>query len=483
MSQSQEEILLLQALQLLDKRYKTYRLDYYKPYPFQTDFHNAIGHKSELPASQRVLMAANGTGKTFCGAAETAIHLTGRYPEWWKGTRFARPIEVMVGAKTNDTAKMIVQKELFGDPLDDAQWGTGTIPAECLVTSKITRKAGVPNAIQDALVRHATGGFSKITIMAYEQKAKAFMGTRFDVGWLDEEPPIDIWGQFIRGTISRANAILYVTFTPEEGMTDVVQQFMHDLRPGQAMVRATWDDAPHLSDAEKEQRLSALPSHEREMRSKGIPAMGSGLVFPVLDEDLEYESVKIEEWWPRICALDFGYDHPFAAAWLAWDRDSDIVYLYDSYRESKATPPIHAAAVNARGQWIPVVWPHDGLGTEKGSGKTLSEQYRKLGVNMLINHFTNPPGLGQEEGQGGFAVEPGLFEMLTRMQTGRFRVSKKCREWFEEKQIYHRKDGKLVKLRDDLISASRYAVQSLRHARLKPIMRKRREVVQGAANW
>lgn len=474
---------LIEQLRLLARRQKTFRLEYYNPYPFQVEFHNATGFKSVSPAAQRVLMAANGVGKTYCGAIETAIHLTGRYPAWWRGTRFTKPIEAMIGAKTNESAKMVVQKELFGDPLNEAEWGTGTIPLECLVRSKITRKPGVPNAIQDALVRHTSGGFSKVTIMAYEQKAKAFMGTRFDMGWMDEEPPMDIWGQFIRGTISRPQAILFVTFTPEEDMTDVVVQFMNDLRPGQSMTRATWDDAPHLSEAEKTQRLLALPLHEREMRSKGIPRMGSGLVFPVLDEDLEYENVRIEEWWPRICAIDFGYDHPFAAAWLAWDRDTDTVYVYDIYRESKATPPIHAAAVKARGEWIPVIWPHDGMGTEKGSGEALSVQYRKLGMNMMLSHFTNPPSVGQEEGKGGIAVEPGLFEMLTRMQTGRFKVAKSCKAWFEEKQLYHRKDGKLVKLRDDAISASRYACQSLRHARLKPVARKQRQVAQGARNW
>lgn len=54
------------------------------------------------------------------------------------------------------------------------------------------------------------------------------------------------------------------------------------------------------------------------------------------------------------------------------------------------------------------------------------------------------------------------MEMLTRMQTGRFRVFRTCREFLEEIRIYHRKDGKLVKLFDDTISAARYATQSLR---------------------
>ena len=44
------------------------------------------------------------------------------------------------------------------------------------------------------------------------------------------------------------------------------------------------------------------------------------------------------------------------------------------------------------------------------------------------------------------------------MQTGRFKVFAHLDDWFEEFRLYHRKDGKVVKLRDDLMSATRYAL-------------------------
>lgn len=473
----------LEIVAQIERRRKIYRLDYYEPYPFQQAFHNAVGYQTQKPASQRCLLAANGVGKTMCGAMETAIHLTGKYPSWWEGPRFNGPVEVVAGGKTNDAVKMVIQKELFGDPLDDTKLGTGAIPFDCLVRDKISRKPGVPNAIQDALVRHVSGHNSKISLMAYEQKAKAFMGIRFDIGWLDEEPPMDIWGQFIRGTLSRRDAVLYITFTPEEGNTDVVEQFMNDLRTGQALVNATWDDAPHMSETEKEQKLMALPPHEREMRSKGVPQMGSGLVFPVMDEDLWIEPLQIPAHWPQIIAVDFGYDHPFAAVNLAWDRDKDCVYLTNEYREAKAIPTIHAAAVKPWGDWIPVVWPHDGLQHDKGSGEPLADQYKALGLNMLRERFTNPPSPGQKEGSGGNGVEVGIMDMLTRMQTGRFKVFTNCRTWMEEKRLYHRQDGKIVKVRDDLISASRYGVCSLRHAQTKTIFVPKKRMLAGYGNW
>jgi hypothetical protein len=68
-----------------------------------------------------------------------------------------------------------------------------------------------------------------------------------------------------------------------------------------------------------------------------------------------------------------------------------------------------------------------------------------------------------EDGTAG--VEAGLFAMLERMQTGRFKVFRHLADWFEEFRLYHREDGRVVKLRDDLISATRYGLMCLRHAK------------------
>jgi len=191
----------------------------------------------------------------------------------------------------------------------------------------------------------------------------------------------------------------------------------------------------------------------------GVPALGSGRIFPVSEDDLKVPAFQIPSYWPRICAVDFGWDHPTAAVWLAWDRDTDTVYVTDCYRKSEDTPIIHAAAINARGKWIPVAWPHDGLQHDKGSGVQLAQQYKKLGVKMLPNRAQF------EDGSNG--VEAGLMMMLDRMQTGRLKVFDHLSEWFEEYRMYHRKDGKVVKERDDLMSATRYACMELRHAKVQ----------------
>jgi phage terminase large subunit-like protein len=448
-----------ELIAILGKRRKEFKLNYYEPYDFQLRFHEAGSE-----CNQRLLMAANRVGKSYVGAMEMAIHLTGVYPDWWKGKKFEEPIRAWVCGASNETTRDICQRELFGQPDNPRDKGKGSIPKHLI--GEATRKPGVPNAHSSVLVRHSSGGWSRVAFKAYEMGAEKFMGESIDLVWLDEEPSQEIYSQCITRTLDRRGQV-YMTFTPESGMTEVVQNFTTELRPRQALITAGWEDAGHLTEDMKEQILAALPAHEREMRSKGIPMIGSGLVFPILEDNLACEPFTIPEHFPRIAGLDFGYDHPTAVVWLAWDRDEDIIYIYDSYRMSKQTPDYHASFINERegSHYIPVVWPHDGYQHDKGSGVTLAEQYREAHVNMLPFHFENPPAIGEKK--GGNSVEPGIMEMLTRMEQGRFKVFNTQYEWFEEFRLYHRKDGKLVKIRDDLMSATRYAAMSLRHATIE----------------
>jgi hypothetical protein len=250
-------------------------------------------------------------------------------------------------------------------------------------------------------------------------------------------------------------------------MTETVAQFVNNLKTGQELIQATWDDAPHMTKDIRNQILSALPPHERKMREMGIPQLGSGLVFPIAEDDIVCEHFEIPDYFPRICAIDFGWDHPTACVWVAWDRDSDIVYVYDSYAMRQETVPVHASAIKSRGFWIPVVYPMDGRQADKGSGKSLAVQYREEGVNLLREHFTNPPQTGMKEGSGGNSVEAGVMEMLTRFQTKRLKIFENQGKLMEELRMYHRKEGKIVPMNDDVISALRYAVMSLRKARVR----------------
>lgn len=223
---------------------------------------------------------------------------------------------------------------------------------------------------------------------------------------------------------------------------------------------ATIDDADHFTPERRAEIIAAYPAHEREARTRGIPVLGSGRIFPVEEAAIVVEPFLIPDIWSRINGLDFGWNHPFGAAGCAYDADADCFYVTKEYRERESTPLIHSGSIRPWGDWIPNAWPHDGLQHDKGSGETLKDQYRGHGLNMLPERATFM--------DGGNGVEAGVLDMLERMQTDRWKVFSTCGAWLSEFRLYHREDGKIVKEADDLISASRYALMMKRFAKTKP---------------
>jgi hypothetical protein len=215
----------------------------------------------------------------------------------------------------------------------------------------------------------------------------------------------------------------------------------------------TIEDAAHISPERRAEIIASYPPHEVEARTRGIPVLGSGRIYPVTEESITVQAFPVPRHWALIGGMDFGWDHPTAAVELAWDRDADVVYVGACYRRTKATPLEHAAALRPWGDF-PWAWPHDGHQQMKDGGKTFRDQYSEAGLNMLPSHATHP--------DGGYGVEAGIMEILTRMQTGRFKVFAHLTEWFSEFRLYHRKDGKIFKERDDLMDATRIAVMALR---------------------
>ena len=108
------------------------------------------------------------------------------------------------------------------------------------------------------------------------------------------------------------------------------------------------------------------------------------------------------------------------------------------------------------------MWPHDGNHKDPKSSRSLADLYRMEGVNMWWESFTNPTTIGKK---GDIGVDAGIAHIWERMNSGQFKVFNNQNLWFEEFRMYHRKDGKVVPLKDDLMSATRYAIQSLRNAR------------------
>lgn len=207
----------------------------------------------------------------------------------------------------------------------------------------------------------------------------------------------------------------------------------------------TWDDVPHLSAEDKSELWSSIPPHQRDARTKGIPALGSGVIYPVSEDSYIIDPFKIPEWWPRAYALDVGWNRT-AAVWGAWNRENDTVYLYDEYYVSEAPPQVHADAIRGRGAWVPGVIDPASRGRSQIDGRALMEEYQALGLDLM-------PANNE--------VEAGIFAVYRRLVSGRLKVFSSLTSLRAERRLYRRDEkGKIVKERDHLMDAERYLIMS-----------------------
>ena len=445
---------------------RTNKLATYAPYPKQLEFH-AAGQTYR----ERLLSAGNQLGKTLAGSMEIAMHLTGKYPEWWPGRRWDKPIRTWAAGITGESTRDTVQTLLLGPP---GELGTGSIPKSSII--EVSSARGLAGSIDTVLIKHASGGRSMIQLKSYEKGREKWQGPTLDAVWFDEEPPEDIYSEGLTRT-NATGGFAFMTFTPLLGMSAVARKFFQEQSPDRHLTQMTIEDAYHYTPERRAQVIASYPEHEREARAMGVPMMGSGRIFPIAESEILVDPIPIPKHWPRIVGLDFGWEHPTAAVWLAWDREADVIYITDCYREKQQVPTIHAAAIKARGDWIPVAWPHDGLQTEKGTGVTIKERYIDAGLKMLSECASHE--------DGGRSVEAGLLDMYERMMLKQFRVFKHLALWREEFRMYHRVEGKITKEFDDLMDATRYAYMMLRYAKVQTIIPDRysRRRAQNEGSW
>lgn len=463
----QELLALEKQLRALDRKQRFNQLAEYVPYPKQIEFHNLGATYME-----RLLRAGNRVGKSFCGAAEVAFHLTGRYPAWWKGRRFDRPVKVWAASDTGTTVRDIVQSKLCGPyGVTDLQ-GAGAIPHDCVNWEKdVSLARGVTDLYDTVLVSHETNGIkdgkSILTFKTYEQGRKKWQGEAVDVVWNDEEPPEDVYSEGItRLTATREgdpNGIALTTFTPLEGKTKIVLKF-EKTTPERIMVSMALSDAKHISPAARAQMLAIWPEHERMAREFGVPMLGEGRIFTFQESQISVPPFAPVSHWAYIWGTDFGINHPFAAALLGWDRDTDTIYVMKVLKMTDSLPLQHVAAMksgllNRSGNLVPMAWPQDGHQRQEFDGKLepLAKIYKSHGQRVCDHHATFSDGSN--------STEAGIMEMQERFQTGRLKVFSDCSQWFEEYRDYHRKEGKIFKERDDLMSATRTGLVAIRFAR------------------
>lgn len=213
---------------------------------------------------------------------------------------------------------------------------------------------------------------------------------------------------------------------------------MSEVSASKYMVCAGWDDAAHLTEKSKAEMLEACPPHLRDARSKGIPSMGSGAIYPFSASEITCQPFQIPPHFRRGWALDDGWNRT-ACIWGALDPDADVMYLTTEHYQKEGQPQMHAEAIKARGDWIPGVGD---AAARTRDGVQVIDIYRAMGLKII---------LADKE------VEAGIYDVQMRLATGRLKVFSTCLNWLFEYQRYHRDDkGRIAKVDDHLMDATRY---------------------------
>ena len=462
----------IQLLQEQTRRNKqnTLKRVYSSLYDWQKDFNAATRTNNAC-----MLMAANQVGKSRTGCCIDAYHLLGEYPEDWSGKVFDSPPMCWLLGYSGEKTRDLLQHKLFGR-YDGKEWEGALIPKDKIVDHKAM--SGTSGAMREVRVKHANG-ISTCQFWSYSQTSHALMGDKVDWYHIDEEPvDSEIFPQVVTRTINGDNGkggAGILTFTPENGMTQLVCKFMGVSYEGgdedeevvdfgdSAMfyMGATWDDAPHINDEVKAQILSIYPSYQKKMRSKGVPLMGSGLIYPFDEDDLKCDPFEVPDYWFVINAMDFGWDHPQAHIQIVWDRDADMYYVINAWKGSKK----HAyEAWHANKNWaknVPTAWPSDGSQTR--DGKDQKAPFIEAGFKLLNEH-------AQWEDSGGNSVEAGIVFISDLIKNGKLKVVRTLLPFFDEFRQYHTKTNKTTgkvtihKMKDDLLDALRYGMMMRRYA-------------------
>lgn len=206
----------------------------------------------------------------------------------------------------------------------------------------------------------------------------------------------------------------------------------------------SWEDVPHIPNDMKKALYNSYTAEEREARSRGIPSIGSGRIYPVLESDFVISPFKIPPYWPRAYGLDVGFGKT-ACIWGAVDPETGTVYLTHEYYSGKELPEVHARSISRIGNWIPgAIDPSSRQGSVR-DGRRLVDEYRDLGLDVTL---------------ADNSIEPGIFKVLNYLSSGRLKLFATCQNTLQEFRVYRYDDkGRPARNQEDhLMDAMRYLI-------------------------
>lgn len=441
------------------------KINYFRPYTKQLQFY-ATG----LQFRERAFFGATQSGKSEGLAFEFASHLTGLYLPDWPGRRWDRPVRAWAVGESQKMVRDIQQTKLCGLPGSVENFGSGMIPRHLFVGDPVLAR-GESNAFDSVRVRHASGGISLLSFRTYQAGRASLQGTTLDLVWCDEEPAdYEIYSECL-SRISGTDGSLMIGFTPLRGMSEISLRFRNEFSPDRTYVQMGIDDVPadgHIAPEDRARIIAGYPVHERDARSKGEPMLGEGKIYQTPEADIIEDlgdPLKLPRYWRWGYGLDIGINHPTGIVLMVWDIDQDVLHVVAELRVTGATPGQHFALIRGlemrlfgRHMNFPIAWPADAGTRDKGSGEPVKNLYAQYGLRMLHEHATHP----NAKGAAATSLEGGIAEIDLREKNGKWKVARSCVCYLEERRLYHRKDGEVVRLRDDVLSAARYGAMMKR---------------------
>jgi len=435
-------------------------IKWFRPFPYQTKF-----FKTGKDYTRRGMLAANRSGKTIASAYEIAYHLTGMYPEGWEGKVWDKPIIAMAtGESWEQVAKTLQSKILGCDDIKQAyKLGSGSVPRNC-IDNKSIRSDG--QNVLSIEIWHVSGGKSKLYFSNYTQQVRHLQGFELDMVLLDEQPPDDIFSELVTRTAARQGQVI-CSFTPLKGLSGLVRKFWDNIE-GYCHVRVTWADVPFVnewgedffSQKERDQLSRDYMPWERECRINGIPLVGKGVVFPILEwptyKSIDFDLQKNDKL-ERLISFDLGIKNdPTVISYFFRDPVEETIYLHRQVTIAKGETPdeyVHYL-LDKESKAVPIALPHDAVQagrytlTEQSVREVFEDNY---GLNCIPGAILNPPN---DQGKITNFKSYGINIMRLGMERGSFKINESCTAFLDEARNYAIDDqGKFIGTDDHLDSA------------------------------
>ena len=440
------------------------QLKYFRPFKHQLEFFKTGIHE------RRGILAANRIGKTVSTCFETAMHLTGLYPEWWEGYRYEGPITAMVAGEGWSQVALVLQNELLGtqDVKISENLGSGAIPRDCIVTTTMRNDGANCIGVE---IKHKSGGNSYLLFANYTQEVRQLQGFKLNLAVFDEQPPDDFFSEMVTRTATTQGKIL-CSFTPLKGLNGLVSKFWNK-EEGYNYIRVSWDDVPEydpwghpflLKETRRQLERDYLP-HEREARMAGKPVMGKGAVFQISNwptyKTGEIDFTRLPNI-HRVIALDLGLvNDKTVISLMYWEPYERTAYLHkqiivQGIEEAVPTQYInHLLRPEVFG--TPIVLPADAntSGRYTMSAASIRELFESYELNVYEKAIMNPP---DSEGRTTNHKSYGINQMRQMLEVGSLMVNENCTNFLSEAQNYYVDTQGRFSDPDDCIDSARYAI-------------------------